>query len=281
MKVRNIGYLCQLPKSDRLKRIAEGLNLLVENIQTISLSFRKLEDQQTIRGYRILRQLAEEESAKFLILIDYVRCPDTRQVEQSRQLRYFYDHFVRSLYAEYCTIRPATWKEVYDWVELMKPSLFLDGPLGVEWIFRNELLQQREQQMYVDFVKTDNENQWIGPQLLEYNGVVTWELGSDVVNLVLAMWKCGFATFNALKEISNQWASLNLELQTHWKEIESINKQTLQRLQELGVMHDKTDRKIVFMIADRWYFPLYQLDLRKKDVDRKALEEIQSNWSPH
>ena len=280
MKARNIGYLCQLSKSDRLKRIAEGLNLLVENIQTIFLSLRKLEDQQTIRGYRILRQLAEEESTKFLILIDYVRCPDVRQAEQSRQLRYFYDHFVRLLYAEYCAIRPATWKEVCDWVELMKPSLFLDGPLGVEWIFRNKLLQQREQQMYVDFVEMDNKNQWTGPQLLEYNGV-TWRLGSHVADLVMAMWKCGFATFNALKEISNQWASLNLELQTHWKEIESKNQQILQRLQELGVMHDKTDRKTVSMIADRWYFPLYQLDLRKKDVDRKALEEIQRNWSPH
>lgn len=281
MKVRNIAYLCQLPKSDRLKKIAEGLNLLVENIEKISLSFGKLEDRHTIRGYRILRQLAEEEAAKFLILIDYVRCPDARQKEQSRQLRYFYDHFVRLLYAEYCAIRPATWKEVCDWVELIRPSLFLDGPLGVEWIFRNALLQQREQQMYIDFVEMDNKNQWIGPQLLEYNGVVTWKLGSDVVDLVMAMWKCGFATFNALKEISDQWASLNLELQTHWKEIESRNKETLQRLQALGVMHDKMDRKTVYMIADRWYFPLYQPDLRNKDVDRKALEEIQRNWSPY
>ena len=48
----------------------------------------------------MLRNLANEEAAKVLILLDVVRCPKSRSTDKSRTLSYFYNHLAKRIYAQ-------------------------------------------------------------------------------------------------------------------------------------------------------------------------------------
>jgi len=122
-----------------------------------------LKDNSDWRGYSLVQTLAEEEAGKYLILLDYVRYSNRDKGIADKHLRYFYDHFVRLLYAQLCQIRPATWGEILDWLERQRRSVFTDGPNDVDWVFRNELIQNREGALYVDYVDMDGESFWISP----------------------------------------------------------------------------------------------------------------------
>ena len=265
---------------ERIKVISEGLDILIENVISINKSLQKLQKVETIRGYKILKQISEEEAAKFLILIDYIRCPSKRSEWQSRQLEYFYGHFVRCLYSEYCSTRPATWKEVCDWVETNRQSRYLDGLLGVEWIFRNELIDKREREIYVDYIEMDNKNIWTSPKKYEDIDFEPWKLKSDITHLIILMQKCGFTKYKALKEIRDECAEFNLDPNTHWRKIEEKNLNTIKKLSAKGIVPNEINENEISDILDRWYFPLYSLDLKIKKVNEKELKEIQRKWRP-
>jgi len=280
MKEKNIKKLCQMRIDERLKAISEGLDLLIENVFSINESLKKLQKVETVRGYKILRQISEEEAAKFLILIDYIRCPSKQSEWQSRQLKYFYSHFARCLYAEYCITRPASWKEVCDWVERNRQSRYLDGPLGVEWIFRNEFIDKREREIYVDYIEMDNKDIWISPKKYKVIDFKPWELKSDIIYLIILMWKCGFTKYEALKEIRDEWVKFNLNSNTRWGEIGAKNLNTIEKLYTKGIVPEEIDKNDINEIVDRWYFPLYSLDLQEKEVKEEELKEIQKRWRP-
>ena len=280
MKEKNIKKLCQMRINEQLKAISEGLNLLIENVFSINKSLQRLQKIETVTGYKILRQISEEEAAKFLILLDYIRCPSKRSEWQSRQLKYFYCHFTRYLYAEYCVTRPASWKEVCDWVERNRQSRYLDGPLGVEWIFRNELIDKRERAIYVDYIEMDNKDIWASPKDYEDIDLKPWELRSDIIYLIILMQKCGFTKYEALKEIRDEWVKFNLNPNTHWGEIKERNLNTIEKLFAKVIVPEGIDKNEINEIADRWYFPLYSLDLKEKKVNEEELKEIQRKWRP-
>lgn len=280
MKVKYIKKLCQISIDERIKAISKGLDLLIENVISIKKSSNRIQKVETARGYKILRQISEEEAAKFLILIDYIRCSGKHSKWQSRQLEYFYDHFVRCLYLEYCVTRPATWKEVCDWVEMNRQSKYLNGPLGIEWIFRNRLIDKRECEIYVDYIEMDNKSKWRSPK--EYEDIVfkPWELKSDITHLIILMWKCGFTKYEALKEIKDEWENFNLKSNTPWGEIKTKNLNTIEKLSAKGIIPEGINKNKINEIVDRWYFPLYSLDLKEKEVNEKELKEIQRRWRP-
>jgi AbiV family abortive infection protein len=164
MKVRSLSLIQQLKYPVQLAEISCGMETITENVFKLSACTNALRIDEYERGCRVLKYLMEEESAKVLILMDYVRLPLAEPEKSSRQLKYFYDHFVRCLYVEtYNTLKPANWAEVCTWVRQETPSLYLDGPNDVDWIFRNDLIQQRETALYVDYVALDDDRRWYGP----------------------------------------------------------------------------------------------------------------------
>ena len=58
---------------------------------------------------------------------------------------------------------PADFAEVRRMVASMRPSLYLEGPEGFEWIFRNHLLAAREEGLYVDYVHDSGGERWVTP----------------------------------------------------------------------------------------------------------------------
>jgi hypothetical protein len=75
MRVRATKDLCQLADSDFFSEVATGLSHVLKNVQRLKADSQFLAEHQRPRGFKLLRAIAEEEAAKFLILMDAVRCP--------------------------------------------------------------------------------------------------------------------------------------------------------------------------------------------------------------
>ena len=99
---RAIKDLCQLSDASLFEEVATGIGHVVEVVDRLDAAARSLSEASERHPARILRNMAEEEAAKVLILVDAVRCPRKRQTERSRVLGYFHDHLAKGLYAEVC-----------------------------------------------------------------------------------------------------------------------------------------------------------------------------------
>ena len=121
---------------------------------------------------KIVRELAEEEAAKVLILIDLIRCPLSEKQRREITAERFRNHVPKRIYAMACSYVPFnTFQELSAVVETESLPYYLDGPNNADWIFRNEILASRERQLYVDYVEEITEGSgdcfWLPPIWLE------------------------------------------------------------------------------------------------------------------
>jgi len=100
MRTRAIRDLAQMSDRDFFDQGATGLDHIARNAIRLEDEVRFLYENRRARGHRILRAVATEEAAKFLILLDAVRCSRRRPEAFSRQLGRFHDHLSKGLYAE-------------------------------------------------------------------------------------------------------------------------------------------------------------------------------------
>lgn len=96
---RQARRICQMPASDRLAFIAEGLPI----IHASAMGFWSASEQ--LRGKpreaEVLAGFAKEEEAMVLILMDVVRCPQKRVAAILNQLvSRFYGQLERLIYAK-------------------------------------------------------------------------------------------------------------------------------------------------------------------------------------
>lgn len=219
----------------------------------------------------------DEEAAKSLILLDLVRMGWDDQAAASRQLGYFSQHLPRRIYAEMVEMRPATFGEVRGLVDSMRPSLYLDGPNDVDWIFRNQLIAEREQTLYVDFVDYEGNCEWVTPAAYDraFYGART-----AVADLVIAMHKLGISSREGLDVVADVWAGRSIGDETHWQEIVPINRRVLDEVAALGAAGANASADDATIVLDRWGFPMGNLDLRESQVDREALEKRRAEWDP-
>ena len=279
MRIRAITDLCKLPQRDRLNVISEGLLHIIENSEAIESSASILAQHDSKRGYMVLHALAQEEAAKFLILLDAVRCPNKQSDKFSNQLKRFNDHLAKGIYIEYYATRPATFSQVKNWIVEECDEYYLDGPIGVEWIFRNDILQHREESIYVDYVEMDNKHIWLSPKQLENDRYNLAQVQTHTLELVRCMSEAGFCKAESLEVISNVWNSLKLVKDTHWQDILKFNEDTISKLKEKKILEDQSV-KIYQYIVQNWLFPLYSVDLKIRRIKIKDLKRIQDEWYP-
>ena len=136
---RAIKDLCQLADAELFGEVATGISHIVNNANRLDSAAAKLSENDHRHAARIVGNLAEEEAAKGLILLDAVRCPRNRSADRDRTLGYFYDHLAKGIYAEACGWRPADFAEVTRYVESERKEFYLDGPNDVDWIFPNRI----------------------------------------------------------------------------------------------------------------------------------------------
>ncbi|MBN2286559.1 MAG: AbiV family abortive infection protein [Tissierellales bacterium] len=278
MKIKAINDLCQVSDEKLFSQVSEGMKLVIENCSHLYSDANYLLDNNRYRGYQVIKNIALEESAKFMILFDAIRCERLNNENFSKQLKRYNDHLPKGIYSEYYNIRPATYKEVIDWVNSQRYEYYLDGPSDVDWIFYNSILFNRENRMYVDYVEMDGTYQWITPE----NHSDEWSVSTtipSIIPLTIDMFLLGYSKPESLKEIASIWRPIVFSEEFHWQDLLALNRQTLDILKEKSLLeniNETKEKNIIYHLL----FPLHSIELKKK-VDKDELREIQKNWSPY
>jgi AbiV family abortive infection protein len=269
--------LAQLPFDEFVPAVSRGLELVIENVTALSADAEALFESGRHRGGRILKAFAEEEAAKILILLDAVRCPTETGADRAnlvRQLRAFNDHVPKGIYVEYCDWRPATFEEADRYASRERSTLFINSSDYEAWIERNKILQDREDLIYVSYVKAYGNQYWNSPALYpEFLAKGDCRLStSTILSLVNAMKRCGFFSDRALREVAAIWRSIRMTNDFHIGDIEKLNRSTLQAVELAGLFSDPSNSDFGVVI-DR-LFPLYAVDLTAIRVKEAEMEKV-------
>ncbi len=279
---RAIKDLCQLSDASLFEEVATGIGHVVEVVHRLDTAARRLSEASEHHPARILGNLAEEEAAKVLILVDAVRCPRSKQAERSRTLGYFYEHLAKGIYAEICKWSPADFAEVVRGVKRERVEYHLDGPSDVDWICPNRITQQREDELYVGYVRDDSDEEgqgeryWVCPHNDDLFGYRT----PQVVNVARALHRVGATAPAGLAVVGELWQPVELRPAMRFDELERLNCRTLEVLEGRGLLED-TPGEVHAVIRNHWPFPLWPLDLRVRKVEKERLREVQRRWSPY
>ncbi len=280
MRPKAIKDLSRLTDRDLFKSVAEGLSLILENAQHLREDSEKLAADGRFSGYQVLRTVAEEEASKFLILIDAIRCPRTPADRWSGQLERFHNHVSKGLYSWACNCRPATFGRLQEYLNLKRQEFYLDGPNDVDWIFRNDILQRREEALYVDYVETDEGHVWLDPSRYSRSDrPISRGLVLPGLMISEALASVGASSAEGLAVLADVWRATSPSFDLHWDVIRDLNGETLIQLEKRGLLRE-TSHEVRERILDRWQFPMYDLDLSLVKVKKEELREMQRNWYP-
>lgn len=259
---RAIRNLEQLSDIDLFETLSEGMPLIVDNATSLDETAQRLYRDGEFRASEVMRGFADEEAAKVLILIDYVRCP-RKSGRKSQVLNRFYGHVAKRIYAMACEYpRIASFGELDGLVERKCLPWHLDGPNDIDWIFPNEVSQKRERDLYVDYVQdvTDGAGAcfWIAP--VPPDDSQSQYVTSDCVMLVQSLSRAGAVSASGLAEIAHVWRDFVPEPDSDREELRHLIAETLNRLaQRCGVL-DESDARF---IALHWPYPLWPLTIRE------------------
>src|SRR5574340_742423 len=213
-------------------------------------------------------------------LVDAIRCPRTPANRWSEQLGRFSDHMSKGLYSWAYNCRPATLGQLQEYLDFKRQEFYLDGPNDVDWIFRNDILQRREEALYVDYVETGEGHAWLDPARYHWDDrpiPTASALPSLLVSQALA--RAGMSDPDGLAVLANVWRALPMSFDLHWMDVRDINRKTLVEMEKKGALRGQP-QEIDDRIIDRWQFPMYDIDLSKIPVSKEALRDRQRNWVP-
>ena len=277
---RAIQDLCRLSDRDLFTEVAEGVEHIIASVKEIDAAAHRLKEDGYDHPARLLRNLAKEEAAKVLILLDVVRCPKNRPTDKSRTLSYFHSHLAKGIYAQVCG-RGTWWffKDLREHIDRERRNLHLDGPNGYDWIWPNDITFSRICDIYVGYYRDTTEEGgqanrfWLSPN---NNGGPNFDIWlsrtAPVVLVSQALHDIGATTQDGLSLIANTWRSVDLHDDMSCHELFEFNNKTLESMCKNNVLVDSTG-DINSLICNYWTFPLWSLDLRQKDVKKKSLRE--------
>jgi len=273
MNPRRMHQIRNLPEAQRFQVMAEGLVMMHEHIEYLNQDFEVLCEQGRFRSAAILRAFADEEAAKVMILLDVARAGWGNHQRVEKLLKQaIYHHLSRDLYVRVYEGRPASMQEVREFVNRMREKLYLDGPNSFDWIFRNEIESSREDLLYVDYIETEDGPYWSSPAAQER---CVLDMSSTIVNVALALGRLGLLSTEGLKVVREMWHGQDVTDDTHWQEIRRVNQDVLQAYSS---RHDieEWSREDVYSALEHWCFPLFDVDLRQKQVTTEELSEMRN-----
>lgn len=258
----------KFPNERLFQVLSEGIPLISANAAGYDAAARQLHQQGDHHASEVLRGIAAEEAAKALILMDLVRCP--RGVpERVKQAKRFGGHLAKRIYAEMSSyFRIWSFGELERAVELDCRPYYLDGPNQVDWIFRNAILEKREEVLYVDFIQGLTEEtdtyEWRVPP----DSRARWRLfGSDVyrtsdcVQLVQDLLTVGACSAEGLAVLADLWRDYRPEPDSTRKQLREWIRQTLDRLADLGLSGGNAPA--AERIVRHWQFPMWSIPMRE------------------
>jgi len=235
MKTKAIRDLNQLSDNDLVAQVSEGLELIYGHIHSIEADVKFLAEKNKSCGFNILESVLKEESAKFLILFDAIRCPRVPPDNFTKQLARFNDHLAKGIYSLVYDFRPADFKEIRKAIERECHEYYLDGPNDFDWIFRNEILQTREEQIYVDYVESEGEHFWLSPKRYHRPEMhrFTSYLIPSVYNVASALYHTGCTKPDALLCIANIWRSFEFYDDFDWSKFITLRRRGKKLIESL------------------------------------------------
>lgn len=272
---RSLNAILQAPESQRFDLIGEGLEKLASSVLALEADAGSLAESRRFQSAAVLRCFADEEAAKILILLDVARVGWKQQAEVSKLMKWFYQHLARGLYVQAYHGNPADLAEVRRYVDGSRTNYYLDGPMDVDWIFRNEVLSGREERLYVDYIREeDGTCHWIGPA--ERAAMVDEPYTSPIpmsfaVRLVKAMHGIGLLTSRGLQAIHRVWDGVTVDDAMHWSDLRPLNIAVIDGLKAANTEDNRRDAAVV---CERWIFPLHTLDLSEDKVTVADLQRI-------
>ena len=272
---RAVGDLAGVPDERLFKEVSEGIPLIVQNAVGLDETARRLHQEEEFRVSEVIRGFAEEEAAKVLILIDLVRCP--RGWEQRAEIaKRFYGHVAKRAYAMTCSYpRIASFKELSELVESELRPYYLDGPNWVDWIFGNSTIEEREQNLYVDYVRelTDDsgDHHWRVPRPAPLAGFEKYKT-PDCVTLGQTLSEAGAGSADGLAEIASIWRGFEPAPETDRKQLRGLIGYTLERLAEVGLY--SADEVSKGLIVASWPFPMWPLTMKEPQGKQRDLVEL-------
>lgn len=275
---RAIDKLANLPDKRLFKEVAEGIPLIVKNAIELDQAAQCLYEKEQYRVSNVIRGFAEEEAAKVLILIDLIRCPQSKQKLRAETAKRFYEHVGKRIYAEACSGLPFdSFQGLSDEVKRLCLPYYSDGPNDEDWIFRNAIITDREQNLYVDYTQDETEDSgdcsWTGPTWPEF-GMFTY-ITPDCVKLSEALLKAGFGSVAGLDAIAKIWRDFTPAPDTTRSELEKLIFRTLEQLPDF----EENDEYMWYssIIVDHWQFPMWSLNFKDpfkfKNDQLKTLRE--------
>ena len=183
----------------------------------------------------------------------------------------------KGIYIEYYGWKPGTFNDVMNSIQHLRNQYYLDGPSNYDWVFYNEILFNRESQMYVDFIHIDEGYEWISP--LNYIDAY-FSLSFKKVHILKvskALYSIGFTKKESLKMINETWKNELMNPTYHWQQLKEKNIETLTKIINTNLIDNISNDTISTIIED-WLFPLYSIETEMVKVNVTDLREIQNNW---
>ncbi len=282
---RAIKDLCQFSDTKLFQEVATGIGHIIDAVNELDSAKHKLLNAEHFHPARIIANLATEEAAKVLILVDAVRCPPDKHKEKSRTLSYFHEHLAKGIYAKVADWRPVNFAEIMSGVNYERREYYLDGPNDVDWIFPNSITQQREDDLYVGYVRDDTEEggkgdrYWAPPSSGDHLGPFFGHLTPAVIKLARALHQVKATTPEGLSVVAQIWRPVNMCAEMQIAEVRELNLLTLKKLENRNLLGPATD-EVFSLIRNYWIFPLWPLELQKLKVKKEDLREVRRQWAP-
>lgn len=273
MLQRRLDRLVSLSNEERFPILGQGLRRLGDRVAHLTGTVTTLEADGDIVAAAALDVICTEEAAKVLILLDLARCMHPQKAFKNG-CRYFYNHLARGIYAHIHDASPADFAEILRYVEDLRPSHYLDGPNDADWIFRNEVLRDREAALYVDYEETQpGEFEWTGgdPELLF--------VPARLSKLVLALRTAGILTETGARSAASAWKGSRFDASTRWEFCRERADRILAEVAKLGAKDPSSALVEAWhTVREQWTFPLTQLDLT---MDEITIEEMSDRQERH
>jgi hypothetical protein len=254
---------------DRLAFIAEGLPIIHASAMGFWSASAELREKP--REAEVLEGFAKEESAKILILLDAVRCPQNRVAGKlNKLLRWFYGHHQRLIVAQLAEWWSPNVADLRKSVEPLRKVHDLEGNMG-EFIVPNSTLYRRESKLYADVEAYED-----GTPL--WNAPVVHPTGFParmpaVVQVVEAMAACGMFTLSGLKAASEVWGKVEFQEKETLHDAEHLTQELVARLIAEGLPTQSASQDHVAALYRHWPLPLYNVELDPIPV---TLEELKA-----
>ena len=206
-----------------------------------------------------------------LILVDAMRCP---RAKRGATLKRYYNHLAKRIYAA-ASSHPGidTFGQLREFVDLQRRPRFLDGPNDVDWIVPNEILSEREQGIYVDFLQDTTEPPgdyfWSVP--FEPSPSGPSYVAPDAFTLAGALADAGAASADGLATIAAEWRHFDPSPDGDRGDVQDLIERMLNSLIRQGAATgDQTSMEFIYT---HWTFPLWPLDL-SLDADYPSDDDL-------